>query len=426
MFARKMHEALPRFEQSFRAFNYRNADNLKEKDLLREIELLYDIVQEAAYYNIVCPLMLAMYDRILKGQLVDQEVEFSQFDLMAGVAELSAYDPTVHLHHLYDEFSQLDPSAQEKIRNISYAEFVKLPDIIGFQKQVSDLIEQFGHLSDNGNDFSTIPWRETPDMVLGLIVNFTSSAEENSAKIGLDDLDLKGFARSRFRFFYRRAREFHLLRERISAAYTYGYGIFRYYYLALGSIFVRRGLIDEPSDIFYLRDDQIQQLVNETKTGFDIRDVVTGHKADMERYTNIELPTVIYGDELPPVTDASSEKLVGVPTSIGHYTGKVCVVQGIRDFNKVKQGDVLVIPYSEVGWTPLFARASAVVAESGGMLSHSSIIAREYNIPAVVSVAGATNLPDDALVTVNGHTGEIILHQREDSQEQYDESLGSP
>ena len=146
----------------------------------------------------------------------------------------------------------------------------------------------------------------------------------------------------------------------------------------------------------------------------------------MERFSNITLPTVIYGDEPPPVSDASSEKLVGVPTSIGHYTGKVCVVRGIRDFNKVQQGDVLVIPYSEVGWTPLFARASAVVAESGGMLSHSSIIAREYNIPAVVSVAGATRLPDEALVTVNGHTGEVIIHQREESQEQSDESLGSP
>ncbi len=102
------------------------------------------------------------------------------------------------------------------------------------------------------------------------------------------------------------------------------------------------------------------------------------------------------------------------------------MVRGIRDFNKVKQGDVLVIPYSEVGWTPLFARASAVIAESGGMLSHSSIIAREYNIPAVVSVAGATRLPDETLVMVNGHTGEVIIHQREEAQEQSNESLGSP
>jgi phosphohistidine swiveling domain-containing protein len=71
---------------------------------------------------------------------------------------------------------------------------------------------------------------------------------------------------------------------------------------------------------------------------------------------------------------------------------------------------VLVIPYSDVGWSPLFARAGAVVAESGGLLSHSSIIAREYGIPAVVSVDGAMTLLDRMRVTVDGHKGEIILH----------------
>ena len=73
-----------------------------------------------------------------------------------------------------------------------------------------------------------------------------------------------------------------------------------------------------------------------------------------------------------------------------------------------REGDVLVIPYSDVGWTPLFIKAGAVIAESGGILSHSSIIAREYGIPAVVSVPGACQLADGALVTVDGYRGEVI------------------
>ena len=87
------------------------------------------------------------------------------------------------------------------------------------------------------------------------------------------------------------------------------------------------------------------------------------------------------------------------------------MVKGIQDFTKVNHGDVLVIPYSDVGWTPLFARAGAVVAESGGLLSHSSIVAREYNIPAVVSVEGATLMPDETTVTVDGHKGEVLIHK---------------
>lgn len=142
----------------------------------------------------------------------------------------------------------------------------------------------------------------------------------------------------------------------------------------------------------------------------DYRAVAAHHKAEIERYRHIPLPPIIYGDEPPPVQDPSLEKLIGIPTSIGHYTGRVASVRGLQDFPKVKQGNVLVIPYSDVGWTPLFARAGAVVSESGGLLSHSSIVAREYNIPAVVSADGAMRLKDDTLVTVNGHTGEVIIH----------------
>ncbi len=62
-----MHKALPKIEQSFGTFDFQNAKNLSEKDLLKEIERLYETVQEAAYFNIITPLLLAMYNRVLKG-----------------------------------------------------------------------------------------------------------------------------------------------------------------------------------------------------------------------------------------------------------------------------------------------------------------------------------------------------------------------
>ncbi len=71
---------------------------------------------------------------------------------------------------------------------------------------------------------------------------------------------------------------------------------------------------------------------------------------------------------------------------------------------------MLVIPYSDVGWTPLFAKAGGVIAESGGILSHSSIIAREYCIPAVVSVQHAFTLSDEMVVSIDGFKGEIVVH----------------
>jgi phosphohistidine swiveling domain-containing protein len=416
-FSNQMWKALPQIEESFLDFDFQNAENLGEKDLLREIDRLYNAVQQAAYYNIVGPLLMAMYNQVLKGLLAKQGVEFSQFDLTSDIAEFEQYDPTVHLHHLHKQFLQLEPGIQDAIRGGSYAAFIEMPGIDHFQEQVREFIMKFGYLSDNGNDFSATPWRETPDVVLDLIVKFTPSSEDTRTKIRSADLNLTGMSYWIFLLFYQRAREFLLLRERISAAYTFGYGLFRYYYQALGLHFTRRGLMNDPTDIYYLKDSEIRQLVRGEKSTLDTHGVISQHKQNIESFWDINLPPVIYGDQPPPIEDSSLEKLVGVPTSIGYYTGKVTVVRGIRDFDKVQEGDVLVIPFSEVGWTPLFARASAVVAESGGMLSHSSIIAREYNIPAVVSVAGATRLPDDTLVTVNGHAGEVIIHASNEAQE---------
>ena len=131
----------------------------------------------------------------------------------------------------------------------------------------------------------------------------------------------------------------------------------------------------------------------------------------MQECQDVTPPSIIYGDEVLPLENHASNKLKGTPTSRGHYTGAVRVVRGIRDFDKLKEGDVLVIPYSDVGWTPLFTKAGAVIAESGGILSHSSIVAREYNIPCVVSVSGACHLEDDTFVTVDGYRGEIVIHE---------------
>jgi pyruvate,water dikinase len=306
---------------------------------------------------------------------------------------------------------QFDPAIQEQIRGNTYDEFLKLPGLQTFQHDVQNFLDRFGQFSDNGNDFSATPWRETPDLVLDLIVNFSPTTAASDGKIRFNDLKLKGFQRLSIGLFYRRARNFRLLREQISSIYTYGYGLFRYYYLAIGEHLVQRNLLDAPQDVFYLYDNEVCHLATSEYTNLNAREIVSKHKQDIKRFENIALPSVIYGDVPPPIQDSSQDKLVGVPTSIGHYTGKVAVVRGLKDFNKVQQGDVLVIPYSDVGWTPLFARAGAVVAESGGLLSHSSIVAREYNIPAVVSVAGATQLQDQTLVTVNGHKGEVLIHR---------------
>jgi len=125
------------------------------------------------------------------------------------------------------------------------------------------------------------------------------------------------------------------------------------------------------------------------------------------------LPEIIFGDDPPPIVRKGliSKRLNGLPSSKGYYEGLTKIVMGPSDINKLTQGDVLVIPYSDVSWTPLFAKAGAVISESGGILSHCSIIAREYGIPAVVAVEGAIRIPDNTRVIIDGYTGVIQIIQ---------------
>ncbi len=402
-------------------YSWDNADKRSESELLAEIDRLYQDLHPLVYYNINIPLLMAIYNALFNNYLKKAGVDPAQFDLMAGMTEQLEYAPEFYLRNLQYEFSRLDPATQEKIKKSSYDEFQLVPGIRDFQGKVADFMVRFGHLSDSGNDFSSVPWREKPDMVIKLLSQ-EPVAELRAAKVSFNDLKLPRLTFSWVKLLYEKARKFRFYREQISSLYTHAYGCFRPYFLALGRHFTALGVLSEPEDIFYLDRVEIEEIVSSTldmqnpiatrQSNQDYGSLARRRKAEMISCRDVQLPTLIFGN-VPPVADTSDEeKLTGVPTSRGYYSGPTRVVHGLEDFNKVLPGDVLVIPFSDVSWSILFSRAKAIIAESGGMLSHSSILAREYQIPAVVSVPGAMQLQDEMLVTVDGYRGEVILHTK--------------
>ena len=195
----------------------------------------------------------------------------------------------------------------------------------------------------------------------------------------------------------------------MSFEYTRGYGLFRPRFLEIARRLVERGDIGDEDDIWYLEHAEIEALLD--GEAVPAAELVARRRAEIEAVTDAVMPEIIFGDHFVParVPDGTGDELRGIPTSRGTYRGPLRVVKGRDDFDTVEAGDVLVIPFSDVGWTPLFARAGAVVAESGGILSHSSIVAREYGIPCVVSVPHATTIESGLVATVDGYTGLVTL-----------------
>jgi pyruvate,water dikinase len=100
----------------------------------------------------------------------------------------------------------------------------------------------------------------------------------------------------------------------------------------------------------------------------------------------------------------------GVAASPGKARGMARILHGPEDFDKMKAGDVLVAPITTPAWTPLFAMASAIVTDVGGPLSHGSIVAREYGIPAVLGTGISTRrIRDGQTLIVDGSAGTVEL-----------------
>ncbi|MFW0771692.1 PEP-utilizing enzyme [Paenarthrobacter nitroguajacolicus] len=106
--------------------------------------------------------------------------------------------------------------------------------------------------------------------------------------------------------------------------------------------------------------------------------------------------------------------LTGVGASTGTANGNARLIHGPDEFTRFQSGDVLVCRTTDPAWTPLFGMASAVVTETGGMLSHAAIVAREFGVPAVLGVRNALALlADGKPVPINGSQGTVTLMDTE-------------
>ena len=378
---------------------------------LAAVDSLMALTSETAWFNIVVPLFMNIYSRLLRGRLTAAGLDPDRLDVTHGLAELEEHDPNPHLEVLATQFSALSETAQSALCSATPETLLTVPDAADFLAALQEFLDHFGHFSDSGNDLSSVPWRERPDRVVQMIARRHAAAFEaaSDTRVAFADLALPLLQRPLIGWLYRRARAFRLYREQVSSLYTYGYGLMRGHVLSLGEALVSQGRLATVDDVFFLELSELRAAVSGSIDA-DLAALTAERRADLEATSTQPLPELIFGTEPPPPPPPSDRAVLrGTPTSRGHYIGPARVVGGLDDFDRVQPGDVLVIPYSDVGWTPLFSAAGAVVAESGGMLSHSSIVAREYGIPAVVSVDGACQMTDGTPVAVDGHTGTVTL-----------------
>lgn len=204
---------------------------------------------------------------------------------------------------------------------------------------------------------------------------------------------------------------------------------------SLGGRLVDLGVVGEADDIFWLRRDELTAFCDQLDDGAaeqtatmaeqtaTMAELVEARRIAWRGQRAATPPQLLphnawykmFHSFMPAMeTQQEGPVIKGLGVSQGRITGPARVIRGPEDFDQMLPGEVLVSPITTPDWTPLFAMAAAVVTDVGGPLSHSSIVAREYGIPAVLGTGIATRrIRNGMLITVDADRGQVTMPEGE-------------
>lgn len=300
---------------------------------------------------------------------------------------------------------------------------------IEVRQAFSDYLRKYGMRCAGEIDITQTRWSEKPTLLIPTLLTNIKSFKPGASKMKfeqglqeaiskeqdilirlkqLPDGEEKAAETKRM---IRLVRELSGYREYPKYAIVSRYFIYKQALLKLSAQLVDAGIIREKEDIFYLSFEELREMVR-TKAPAD--QLINKRKLDFRRFEKLTPPRVITSDgetvsgnynrnDLPPGA------LAGIGVSSGTIEGRARVILKMEDAI-LESEDILVTTFTDPSWTPLFVAIKGLVTEVGGLMTHGSVIAREYGLPAVVGVNNATRLiRDGQRIRVNGTDGYVEI-----------------
>ncbi|MEH1790963.1 MAG: glycerol-3-phosphate acyltransferase [Nostoc sp.] len=370
-----------------------NVDNLDGSKLLARIDFILELLHRGTYYSILAPLSAALRQAIFRVK--DRQIDHSVTPEIAALRSLSAI--ATDAKQILPEFEPQQVFEQLK----------QSPEGEKILQEFNELLQDYGYLSEVGTDISVPTWRENPQMIQQMFVQLMQGNEPQS---GAKDAINSIFASKRKRGFVQRRVD---IKGRVTEVYSRLLAELRWSFVALEKIWLESGLLRKTGDIFFLEFDEVRRLfVGEDS---NLNELVEFRRSQfLQDGEIIQVPLLVYGNTPPhplaPSEVYSDQILQGIGASHGQAEGRVKVLRNLQDVPEINRDTILVVPYTDSGWAPLLLRAGGLIAEAGGRLSHGAIVAREYGIPAVMDVRGATwLLQDGQRVRIDGSRGIVEL-----------------
>lgn len=320
-----------------------------------------------------------------------------------------------------------DPRLRARFADLDGARLVDAvrdePDLATFREAFTGFLAAYGHRETASPVLVSPPtWADAPEVVLALVKALVDRPSEPAPGAGRSRRAVEQLLahralrnprrRGRVLATVETARAGIAFREDSHFHFTRAMPILRRSLLEIGRRLTDAGVLREAFEVFHLRLEEIEAIRDLDALGEPERDrlhgLVVARAAKREELSGVRL--IDLAAMFPDGASEGDAVVRGTPASGGSATGPVRVVMDVADFGRLRHGDVLVCPYTNPAWTPLFRLAAAVVVDTGGIGSHAAIVAREYGIPALMGTGGGTAaLADDQVVTVDGDTGRVTL-----------------
>ncbi|MBQ9663555.1 MAG: phosphoenolpyruvate synthase [Oscillospiraceae bacterium] len=346
-------------------------------------------------------------NRSLNRTLAKIDRSLNSFDLLEGLEYVTA-DINRSMAALAAEIRR-DPAQADAVMTLPYGQIVgKFPRL---GEAFGRFMEQFGNRSDfNCYCFIAKSWNEDPDRFLHSLRTVlrgkdagTPALEESRQKFdALMERARAALGEKKYPRFEQKVlavRHYHTIREATQ-------------YLWESEFALCRTLLRQASSLLGARyDDLLYLFAGELFAVCETGALDEQAKALIEkRKAKRPLAEAYWDRSIRLMLDTGDAGITGVSGSNGKATGRACVVRSAEEFGKLAEGDILVCPYTDPEWTPLFTLAAGVVVDTGGTLSHAAIVAREYRIPAVLATGSATEkIRDGDTVMVDGDSGKVLI-----------------
>jgi rifampicin phosphotransferase len=336
------------------------------------------------------------------------------------------------------EFAATRPAVAAALKDGRFDGLERVDGGREFQEELGAYLEEYGWRAETWTEIHKPTWAEDPTIALRMVRRYLADPEHSPAVahkralarreqvIADTEARLTPEKCARFRSLVQDASAHVPVSEGRALWQLIVAGVLRIPFLAVGRKLASAGHIAAAEDVFYLYLHEIKELTaGEVK--FAAKPLVAERREDMERWRKL-IPPRHLGAPPPGVlismmnrffglgVRASEDARVinGIAASAGTAEGRARVILDLSDADRLEAGDILVCPSTAPPWTPLFALAGGVVTDSGGVLSHSAICAREYAIPAVVgTVVGTRKIKDGALIALDGSQGIVRIEAEE-------------